>query len=59
VYDIISLNEAREMVEKDLIQKSLNLYGSARRAAKILGVDHSTLIRKARKYGLKLDSQPE
>jgi len=59
VYDIISLKEAREKVEKDLIQKSLSLYGSARRAAKILGVDHSTLTRKAWKYGLKLDSQQE
>ena len=51
--DNISLNEAREMVEKDLIKKTLILYGSARRAAKILGVDPSTLIRKIRKYGLK------
>ncbi len=59
VYDIIPLNEAQEMVEKELIQKSLILYGSFRRAAKILGVDHSTLIRKARKYGLNNDSQPE
>lgn len=58
-YDVMSLNEAREMVEKDLIKKSLTLYGSARRAAKILGVDPSTLIRKVRKYGLKLDHQSE
>lgn len=59
VYEIVSLNEAREAVEKDLIQKSLNLYGTARSAAKILGVDHTTLIRKARKYGLKVNRQPE
>ncbi|MDT3700552.1 MAG: sigma 54-interacting transcriptional regulator [Thermincola sp.] len=58
-YDIMSLNEAREMVEKDLIKKSLTLYGSARRAAKVLGVDPSTLIRKVRKYGLKLEYEPE
>lgn len=59
VYDIISLNVARELVEKDLIKKALNLYGSARRAAKILGVNHSTLTRKARKYGLKFDYHSE
>ncbi|MDT3698817.1 MAG: hypothetical protein RO469_05260 [Thermincola sp.] len=47
------------MVEKDLIQKALNLYGSARRASKVLAVDHSTLTRKARKYGLKFDGEQE
>lgn len=59
VRDIIPLNEAREMVEKDLIQKALNLYGSARRASKVLAVDHTTLTRKARKYGLKFDGEQE
>lgn len=59
VRDIIPLNAAREMVEKNLIQKALNLYGSARRASKVLAVDHSTLTRKARKYGLKFDGEQE
>jgi len=58
-YDIISLQEAREKVEKDLIKRSLELYGSARRSAKVLGVNPSTLIRKARKYGIRLAHQPE
>ena len=39
-------------VEKNFILRALNVAGSLREAAKLLGIDHSTLSRKIKKYGL-------
>jgi transcriptional regulator with PAS, ATPase and Fis domain len=39
--------------EKDLIIRALAKFGSQRKAAKPLGVDHSTLSRKIKKYGIR------
>jgi len=39
--------------EKDLIIRALEKFGSQRKAAKPLGVDHSTLSRKIKKYGIR------
>ena len=54
INEMISMDEANEILEKELITKALNLYGSTRKAAKSLGVTHPTVIRKAQKYGLSL-----
>ncbi len=42
-----------EQVEKELISRALAEYGSQRKAAHRLGISHSTLSRKARRYGVK------
>lgn len=38
------------MLEKELLAKTLELYPSIRKAARVLGVSHPTVIRKAQKY---------
>lgn len=48
----IPLRTASEILERKLISKALQLFGSTRKAAKILGVSHPTVIRKAQKYKL-------
>ncbi|MFZ5634042.1 MAG: sigma-54 interaction domain-containing protein [Bacillota bacterium] len=48
----IPLRAASEILERKLIAKALQLFGSTRKAAKILGVSHPTVIRKAQKYKL-------
>lgn len=52
VTGLLPLKEAQAQVEKQLIAEALKLQGSIRKAASHLGVDHSTLVRKIRKYGL-------
>lgn len=49
---IIPLKEAREQVETELIIRAFKEYGSLRRAGEVLGVAHSTLLRKARALGI-------
>ncbi len=46
VSDVIPLKEALFQVEKKLIIKALQKYGTTRRAAEALGVDQSTVVRK-------------
>jgi PAS domain S-box-containing protein len=45
-----------ESVEKNLIESMIQREGSIRKAAKTLGVSHTTLIRKMKKHGLKVSS---
>lgn len=52
VLNPVPLQTASEILEKKLIAKALQLTGSTRKAAKILGVTHPTVIRKAQKYNL-------
>jgi len=47
--DDISLKEALDRYERFVIEKSMNKYGSQRKAAKILRVDHATISRKMKK----------
>lgn len=49
---IVPLKQAREIVETELIVKALKEYHSLRRTGEILGVAHSTLLRKARALGI-------
>lgn len=50
VNEVISLKKAREIMERELIQRAVTIHGSTRKAARVLGVDHSTVIRKTKKY---------
>lgn len=54
VNDVVPLREGRALLERELIRKALHQCGSARSAAGILGMDHSTIARKARRYGIPL-----
>ncbi len=54
VKGIISLVQARETVEKKLLSHALEIKGTTREAARLLGVDHSTVVRKLKKYGLSI-----
>jgi transcriptional regulator with PAS, ATPase and Fis domain len=49
---LTTLNEAIEAVERQLIEMAISKYGSGNRAAEALGVNQSTISRKARQYGL-------
>ncbi len=40
-------------MEKELIQKALRMYENKKEAARMLGIDPSTLYRKMKKYGIK------
>ena len=53
VKGIMSLVQARETVEKKLLSHALEIKGTTREAARLLGVDHSTIVRKLKKYGLR------
>lgn len=51
--DIQPLKEVTKEAEIKAIQLALNKYGSLRKAAKVLKVHHSTLVRKVDKYNIK------
>jgi len=50
--EIVPLETARENLEAELIKRAIDKYGSLRPAGKALGISHSTLLRKARRYGI-------
>ena len=50
----MKLREARDELERHLIKKALAQTGNTREAAKLLGVTHSTVVRKAQKFGLRM-----
>lgn len=52
--NIMDLQQAKDMLEKELLTKALNSVGTARKAAQLLGIDHSTVVRKAKKHQIKL-----
>ncbi len=51
-YDIMNLNTAVEKYEKDIIEEVLQKEKTTRKAAKVLGISQSQLMRKKMKYGL-------
>ncbi|WP_347489799.1 sigma-54 interaction domain-containing protein [Desulfoscipio sp. XC116] len=48
------LRDSIEELEKQVILQSLKKYGTIRKAASALKVDHSTIVRRIRKYNIKL-----
>lgn len=50
--DVMSLAEATEAVEKLMLERAKEKYGTTRRMAKELGVNSSTIVRKMHKYGI-------
>ena len=49
----ISLNEAVETLEKNMIEEALRACGSTRKVAEKLKVNQSTIVRKMQKYDIK------
>lgn len=50
---IMTLNEAIEDVEKQILSEAIKKYKSSRKIANVLKIDQSTVLRKIEKYGLK------
>ncbi len=55
VKGIVALAQAREIVERKLLSQALAIRGTTREAALLLSIDHSTVVRKVKKYGLKAE----
>jgi TyrR family helix-turn-helix protein len=53
VKNIIPLNQAVHILEKQLLVKTKAKYGSCRKIAKILGLNYSTVARKLQFYHLQ------
>lgn len=52
VSDVVPLRYAIENLEKQLLEKAFAKFGTTRKIAKELGVNQSTVVRKAAKYGI-------
>jgi len=52
VNEPMSFEKAVEMLEIELLRKTLQAYPTLRQAAKVLGVSHPTVLRKIQKYKL-------
>ena len=50
-----NLAQAVKQVEAELIMRALGEYGSQREAARYLGIHHTTLSRKAQRYGISVE----
>lgn len=48
-----TLKEQVAVFEQEIIRAAVNREGSLRRAAAALGVDHSTLVKKCKRYGME------
>ncbi len=59
VRGIMPLAEAREAVEEKLLAHALAIRGTTREVARLLGVNHSTVVRKLKKYGLGPEGDDE
>jgi len=59
VQGVLPFKEALLEMESQLINEALNLYGSTYKAAKVLGIDQSTVIRKLQKIKQFKNSRQE
>lgn len=55
VSGVMRLNEAVEETEKQVLLNACRTYGSSRKVAQALGVDHSTVVRKMQKYRISAE----
>lgn len=53
--DLIGLREAIESMEKQLLEKAYQRLRTTREISKVLGIDQSTVARKLKKYGLRIN----
>lgn len=59
VQDMGTLKDTIHAVERNCILRALRKYGSKRKAAKVLGVSHSTLVLKCQQLGVNEMMTPE
>jgi len=59
VEGVLPLKEAVEFVEREIISHAYSRYRATREVAKHLGIDPSTVLRKAAKYGITLADPPK
>lgn len=55
--EVMGLKEIVNNIEKKTIAKALAQYGSTRKAAQILKVDQSTIVKKAKRLGIVLNDE--
>lgn len=55
---LLKLEDFTDAVEKDYLLKAYRLCKTTRKMAEVLGVNHSTIIRKMKKYGISAKMQP-
>ncbi|MGV8979605.1 sigma-54 interaction domain-containing protein [Clostridium sp.] len=49
----VTLKQAVNSLEKNIIESALKKYGSTYKAAKVLGIDQSTVVKKAKTLGIR------
>ena len=54
--DTMSLKEAQQAMEYEMIKRAVIRTGSTRKAGQLLGIDHSTVLRKAKRCGLDIQA---
>ena len=54
--DASNLSNVVARTEKEMIIRALRTHGTQRKAARILGINQSTLARKAKRYGIRNDA---
>lgn len=59
VEGVLPIRDAVEFVEKEIISHAYSRYRVTREVAKQLGIDSSTVLRKAAKYGISLTDPPK
>ena len=52
VHRILAFDEAVQLMEKELLRKALEKEKSIRKTASLLGITHTTVLRKGKQYGL-------
>lgn len=57
VPETVPLSHAREQAERSVLARAVEARQTTREIARLLGIDHSTVVRKLRKYGLSTGRQ--
>lgn len=53
--EILVYNEARKLFEKNYLTRAVEKYGSIRKAAPHIGIDHSTIVKRAARYNINFE----
>lgn len=53
----LGLKDIVENIERQTIERTLALYGSTRKAAKVLKIDQSTVVKKAKRLGIVINDE--
>lgn len=59
VHQVVPRREAYDMLELQLFRKAMSEHRTVRKAAKALGIAHSSVVRKLMKLGITRTGKPE